>query len=136
MQKRRTNNTTIRLLPKPKRREEFRKRDNWRPITLLNVVTKLNLKLSQTEWKKFYPKYFTHTKPGILKADLSESAYAQLMTQSISPITEKYPASHYLNFKKAYDSLDHEFIQKTLKTFHFGESFMQLFSTLYKNANS
>ena len=41
-----------------------------------------------------------------------------------------------IDFKKAYDSLDHDLILRTLETFNFGESMIQWFSTLYSNANS
>ncbi len=41
-----------------------------------------------------------------------------------------------VDFYKAFDTLNHQFIVKTLNTFGFGERFIDIIGTLYKGCNS
>ena len=46
--------------------------------------------------------------------------------------TTKKEKKKYYNAKKAFDSVDHGYIEKTLKKYGFGRKFRKYFSTLYK----
>ena len=42
----------------------------------------------------------------------------------------------YLDFEKAFDSLEWDYLELVLKVYNFGEDFRTWFSILYKNSNS
>ena len=42
----------------------------------------------------------------------------------------------YLDFEKAFDSLEWDYLELVLKVYDFGEDFRTWFSILYKNSNS
>ena len=131
------NREIIRLIPKPKKKEELKKLDNWRPISLLNVDYKLDSKALANRMEKVLPRIIHSDQTGYIKGRFIGECIRTI--DNVIYLTDHEKRSGialFLDFKKTYDSLDHDFILKTLETFNFGESMIQWFSTLYSNANS
>lgn len=131
------NRGLIRLLPKPKKRKELLKIDNWRPISLLNVDIKIGSKALAIRLEQVLPNIIHSDQAGFVKR-----RFIGECIRSIDDVI--YYTKHksrsgialFLDFKKAFDSLDHSFIKKALNSFNFGQSIIRWFSTMYSNANS
>lgn len=124
----------ITLLDKGKDRTELK---NWRPITLLNVDYKILSKVLAERVKKFLPKLINHNQVGYVKGrnigdNIRTVSDLMFMTrnENIGGILIG------IDFKKAFDSVNWNFLTNTLKHYNFGSSFIKWVSLLYKNSNS
>ena len=111
----------ITCLPKEGKQREFVK--NWRPISLLNVDYKLASTCLSIRFQSVMPKLISGTQSGFLKGrDICES------TRLIHDLLHNTEVDNIpgllimLDFEKAFDTVDRNFIQRTLTFFGFGES--------------
>ncbi len=122
----------ITLLPKEGKDTEDIK--NWRPITLSNCDSKIITKAMSNKMSK------------ILETIIDPSQTAYIPGRSVSDnLSSNYFIKDYcrkkkidsvlisLDAKKAFDSVDHEYIKKTLAAFGFGEHFIRSFEVLYRD---
>ncbi len=121
----------ITLLPKENKDPTDIK--NWRPITLSNCDAKIITKALAMRMAK------------VLESIIDKSQTAYVPGRSVS---NNLRSNFYKNFcrkknedavlisldaKKAFDSVDHKYIERTLKAYGFGAYFILTFKTLYNN---
>jgi hypothetical protein len=118
----------------PKEGKDLRSIKNWRPITLTNCDSKIITKALANRMAK------------VLKDIIHPSQTAYIPDRSVMDnlrsnfFTKNYCEKHKidatlisLDAKKAFDSVDHQYIKRVLKEYGFGEKFIGYFSTLYKD---
>ena len=110
---------------------------NWRPISLLNVDYKLLSKLLAKRMELILPKLIHTNQTGFISG-----RYIGQNIRLLSDIMEfsdskKFPGILlFVDFEKAFDTLEWSFILKTLEAFNFGDNFKKWVSVLYNNAQS
>ena len=114
----------IKLLEKKEKDKRFI--ENWRPISLLNVDTKIISKALAKRLKDVLPDIIAHDQTAYVKGRfIGES------TRLISDILEVTDTFHIEGFimtadiEKAFDSMDHQFLISALRKFGFGEYFIE-----------
>jgi len=118
----------------PKEGKDLRLIKNWRPITLTNCDSKIITKALANRLSK------------VLKDIIHPSQTAYIPDRSVMDnlrsnfYTKNYCEKHKLDAtlisldaKKAFDSVDHQYIRNVLKEYGFGERFIGYFNTLYKD---
>lgn len=125
---------TITLLDKGKDRNQLK---NWRPISLLNTDYKIMSKALANRFTKHLPKLINASQTGFVKGrNISENI------RTLSDIMEYLKDNSQpgilinIDFEKAFDSLNWNFMEITLNKFNFGPSFTQWVKTLYNNISS
>ena len=125
----------IRLIEKPNKDKRFI--SNWRPISVLNVDQKLISKTLAEKLKKVLPFLIDpgHTayvnsrflgKSGRLIADIIETCDLEKL--------EVYLVA--IDFEKAFDFLNHNFLITALEHYGFGNDFIEWIKILPKNQES
>ena len=119
----------IKLLEK--RDKDKRYIENWRPISLLNVDTKI---VSKALASRFLP-----VLPSIISPDQTAYVKGRYIGESIRlisdilDISKKFNVSGYIltvDLQKAFDSIDHTFLLACLEKFGFGNNFITWISIL------
>jgi hypothetical protein len=106
--------------------------DNYRPISLLNVDLKLISHVLAQRLKKVLPKIINVDQTGYVKNRFIGFNLRQI--QDIKDYADIYKiegAIIFVDFTKAFDSLEWNFMLNTLKHFGFNESFINWVKTLY-----
>ena len=106
----------ITLIPKNKRNRWFLK--NWRPISLLGVDYKIASSVIANRIKKVLPKIISETQKGFIKGrKLAENT--RFLFDLIETMDKKNMEGLLLliDFEKAFDSLNWEFIDNSLSFF-------------------
>ena len=107
---------------------------NWRPITLLNVDYKIASKAIATRTKKTLPLIINCDQTGFVKG-----RYIGQNIRLINDILEQTKTGDLsgilllLDFKKAFDTMEWNFIQKSSDLFNFGSSILRWTKTFYTN---
>ena len=124
----------ITLLDKGKDRSLLK---NWRPISLLNVDYKIMSKALANRCKKYLSKLICENQVGFVKGrNITDNI------RSVSDILqflkdEEQPGIMVnIDFEKAFDSVNWEFMLLTLEKFNFGPSLVKWVKTIYKNISS
>ena len=109
---------------------------NWRPIFLINVDTKIASKALAKRLENTLPDLIHYNQNAYVKG---RSIFDAIRTiDDVSEYTKCSDQSGILvtiDFEKAFDSLDHRFLLKVLRTFNFGPSFIQWIRTFYSNVH-
>ena len=125
----------VSLLPKGNKPREFIK--NWRPISLLNVDYKLLSGVLAKRLKSVLPSIISSEQKGFLKT--------RYIGENIRTV---YDLIHYLekqnmtgllllvDFEKAFDSIEWNYVNKLLDMYNFGPHFKKWFNILYKDSCS
>jgi hypothetical protein len=118
----------------PKEGEDTKDIKNWRPITLSNcdskIITKaISLKTSKVLESIIDPSQTAYV-PGRSVADNLQSNFFYKNHCNKNNIDAVLIS---LDAKKAFDSVDHKYIEETLIAYGFGSGFIQIFKTLYRN---
>ena len=125
----------IKLLEKRDKDKRFI--ENWRPISLLNVDTKI---ISKSLASRFLP-----VLPTIISPDQTAYVRGRYIGESIRLISDILESSKILNvpgfmltvdLQKAFDSIDHEFLLACLEKFGFGSNFIAWITILLNNNES
>lgn len=110
---------------------------NWRPISLLNVDYKIGTKALAERLKKQLPNIINENQVGYVQGRkiidnirTIEDIYHYTNTKKMSGILIN------IDFEKAFDSVDWEFLKLTLIKFNFGQSFINWVEAIYRNAKS
>ena len=108
--------------------------DNWRPISLVNVDAKIMSKAIATRIKNVLPNIIHHNQTGFI-----EDRYIGETVRSIFDIMD-FTAKQdipglliFIDFRKAFDSLERNFLQRCLESFNFGPNFIRWVMTFYNN---
>ena len=104
---------------------------NWRPISLLNVDFKILAKLFGLRMKEILPTIISNDQVGYLK-----ERYIGQNIRTIKDVIEICDGNEigilaFLDFEKAFDSIEWNFLAESLKAFNFGENFLKWVSILY-----
>ena len=110
---------------------------HWRPIALLNTDYKIAAKATANRLKIVIPKIVNNDQTGFIKGRfigenirLIEGIINYTATQSI-------PGQLlFLEFEKAFDTVETSFIWKTLEYFNFGSSIINWIKLCYQNIES
>ena len=110
---------------------------NWRPITLLNVDYKILAKVIAKRIESSLPKLINSDQTGFIKG-----RYIGQNVRLLNDLMEYTEANHipgiflFIDFKKAFDTLELAFINKALEFFNFGPVIRRWISLLYCNVES
>ncbi|KAG7496752.1 hypothetical protein JOB18_024398 [Solea senegalensis] len=108
---------------------------NYRPISLLNTDYKILTKALANKLKTVIPGLVHQAQAySIPNRDISDPI---LSTKSaLSQMSNSGGIYLGVDFEKAFDCVEHEFLWATLKQFGFGQSFRKTIQVLYNNAHS
>ena len=113
------------------------KLQNWRPISLLNVDYKIASKTLTMRVEKVIHKLINVDQSGFVKGRFIGDSVRTI--QDLMDYTRYNNISGillFLDFEKAFDSLEHDFILMSLKRMNFGSSFIGAVKALYSNVSS
>jgi hypothetical protein len=120
----------ITCLPKEGKSKFYLK--NCGPISLLNVDYKICASAIALRFKKVLTYLISDTQMGFMKGHFIGEC-----TKLICDIIEKCDESNILlDFEKAFDSVEWNFIRKSLEFLRFGPSIIHWFKTFYHNSES
>lgn len=125
----------ITLLPKKDKIRIFLK--NWRPITLLTVDYKLIAKSLAIRLETILPKYILETQFGYVKDRYIGENIRTVMDINYLCTLKNVPAlAIQIDFEKAFDSINWNFMNRTLTEMGFSDDFLKWVKVLYKNTKS
>ena len=122
----------ITLLEKKDKDKRFPK--NWRPISLINVDVKIASKALAKRLEPILPSLIHHSQTAFIKGRSIFDAVRTIddtLEYAIRNNTSGILVA--IDFEKAFDSLNREFLLKVLEKYNFGTYFMQWIKTLYTN---
>ena len=121
----------------PKEGKDVKEIKNWRPITLSNcdakIITKALSNRVSLVLEDIVDKSQTAYVPGRSVAD---NLRTNFFFKRFSKINKIDSVLISLDAKKAFDSVDHKYIETTLKAYGFGPGFVNVFKILYKEISS
>ena len=124
----------ITLLPKKDKNTLFLK--NWRPITLLNQDYKLIAKALANRIKMQLKSIINSDQTGYVP-DRYIGENINRILNVLELTDDEMPGILMLvDFEKAYDCLDWDFLDKSLDFFNFGDSLRKWIKTMYNNISS
>ena len=125
----------ITLLPKKNKPANFLK--NWRPITLLNCDYKIATKSLASRMRKVLPRIIDYDQTSFLKNRFIGENIRLLDSIINYTNTEQIPGLLlFVDFEKAFDSVEWSFIEKTLKYYNFGPSLIAWIKFFYTDISS
>ncbi|MGL4561575.1 MAG: RNA-directed DNA polymerase [Brevinema sp.] len=125
----------ITLIPKPNKDKNVL--DNWRPITLLNSDYKILAAVYAGRLKPCLEEVISPTQSGFMKGrHISNNIRLVLDLLDYSELVNDDALILFLDFYKAFDTVEHAFMYDALRRFGFGPKFVRTVQTLYKNINS
>ncbi len=111
--------------------------ENWRPISLLNVDYKIASKVIAQRIDDKIPKLIELTQTGFVKgrymADTIRSVHDII---EYSQLTNNGGLLMMIDFKKAFDTLNRNFMFEVLQKMNFGPSFISWIKLFYNNIES
>ena len=125
----------IKLTPKKDSEPYFV--ENWRPITLLNADYKISAKAIANRLQNVLPKIINSDQTGFLKG-----RFIGENIRLIDGLINHTAAANipglllFLDFEKAFDTVEWSFIWKTLGSFNFGSSLISWIKVCYSNIES
>ena len=125
----------ITLLPKKNKPWQYLK--NWRPITLLNCDYKIAAKTIAARLKKVLPHLINNDQTGFLKGRFIGENIR--LINSVIDYAEKQNIPGlllFVDFEKAFDTLEWTFVEKTLSFYNFGEAIKSWIKLFYSNITS
>ena len=100
--------------------------ENWRPISLVNVDTKIMSKVIAARVKKVLPSITHCNQTGYVKDRFIGGAIRSIFDIMDLTAKENIPGLLlFIDFQKAFDSVEWEFLIESLKKFNFGRDFLQ-----------
>ncbi len=125
----------IQCIPKGDKPRQYLK--NWRPITLLNTDYKILSSVLASRMKSVLPSIISSDQKGFLKGRyIGENT--RLVYDLISYLNETRGQGLLLliDFQKAFDTVEWNYIKMVLESYNFGPSFIKWFFILYTGAGS
>ncbi len=118
----------------PKRDKDIRYLKNWRPISLLNTDYKIITKVLALRFEKVLSYIISSDQVGYLKGRfIGQNVRYIIDIMDYLKLNEKSGLIGFLDFEKAFDSLEWSFIFKTLKVLNFGPSIIHWTEVIYKD---
>ena len=111
--------------------------ENWRPISLVNVDAKLMSKVVANRLKRVLPCIIHYNQTGYVQDCYIGETVRSIFDIMAFTVNENVPGMLiFINFQKAFDSLEWDFIFGCLEAFNFGPDFSRWVKTFYKNIQS
>ena len=108
--------------------------NNWRPLTLLSCVYKLFSGVIAARLNQMLPKIISNSQFGFVKGRyIGEAIRTTYDAMEYARNQKRAQILLLIDFKKAFDSLSHKFLQECLKRFGFGENIRTWVEILIKN---
>lgn len=125
----------ITLIPKPGKNPKLI--DNLRPITLLNNDYKILTHIYANRLKTGISQIISETQSGFLKGrSIHNNIRLVLDLLDYSHFIEDDGFILFLDFFKAFDTIEHTFMFRTLELFGLGDNFINMVKLIYKDTNS
>uniref|UniRef100_A0A3B3H9P1 Reverse transcriptase domain-containing protein n=1 Tax=Oryzias latipes TaxID=8090 RepID=A0A3B3H9P1_ORYLA len=125
----------ITLIPKPGK--DARLIDNLRPISLLNSDYKILTNIYASRLKTGLNQIISDTQSGFLKGrSIHNNIRLVLDLIDYNQLIEDDGFILFLDFFKAFDTVEHKFMFQTLEIFGFGPNFISFVQTIYNDTNS
>lgn len=121
----------------PKKGRDKRYINNWRPISMLNTDYKILAKALATRLSHILPSLINPNQTGFVPGRFIGDTVRNI--QAIIDFTQGTGRSALmvsLDFKAAFDSIDHSYLFRAMESFHLGEKFMSWIRTLYTDSES
>ena len=110
---------------------------NWRPISLINVDAKIASKIIATRIVKVLPEIIHANQLGYVKGRFIGEAARSILDVMDYTKKENIPGILlFIDFEKAFDSLNWNFLLRCLDVFGFGPSLIKWVETFYANISS
>ena len=110
---------------------------NWRPISLLNVDAKLASKVIAERMKRLLPGLIHHNQSGYIPGrNISENIRSILDIMEYTKVKKLPGLLLFIDFEKAFDSLEWDFLEKCLEKFYFGPDFRRWVHIFYNDVQS
>jgi exonuclease III len=107
---------------------------NWRPITLSNCDSKIITKALSNRMAKVLGEIIDESQTAYVKGRSIMDNLRSIKFIKEHCIQEEVDSVLIsLDAKKAFDSVDHKYIENTLKNYGFGNRFIRFFRTIYKD---
>jgi len=111
--------------------------ENWGPISLVNVDAKIMPKVIATRIKNVVPSIIHHNQTGFIKDRYIGETVRYIFDIMDYTVDENIPGLLiFIDFQKAFDSLEWNFLFRCLESFNFGSSLIRWVITFYKNIQS
>jgi len=118
----------------PKAGKDLTKIKNWRPISILNVDYKIYAKILANRIKPVLPSIINRDQTGYIQGRLI-GENVRTVKDIIDYFKDKNTESVllFVDFEKAFDSLEWDFLSHSLESFGFGMNFIHYVKTLYSH---
>ena len=118
----------ITLLPKPKSPRELNYIKNWRPITLLNTDYKIFTHVIKNRIALTVPSLISKSQAGFQsgRSTTDNLILMYLVIESFNNNPKKEGLLLQVDYEKAFDSVEHEFIYSTTRKIGFGDALINL----------
>ena len=111
--------------------------ENLRPISLLNVDYKILTKVLANRLEKVLPKIINPDQTGYVKGRYIGENIRLIQDLMFYLEKENSPGiAVFVDFRKAFDTIEWNYLEKALALFNFGPNFLQWFKTIYSNISS
>ena len=108
----------------PKKDKDIRYLKNWRPLSLLNTDYKILTKVLANRLQQVLDEIVSHDQTGYIKNRfIGENIRTIADIIEYTNHNEKSGLIVLLDFEKAFDTINWNFLQNTLCAFHFGNTF-------------
>ena len=125
----------ISLIPKKDKDKKYLK--NWRPISLLNNDYKIVTKALALRLEKVLPTIISPNQTGYVKGRYIGESIRIITDMTSFTKKENIPGiAVFLDFEKAFDSIEWCYLQKCLEVFNFGPQLRQWITVLNNNMSS
>ena len=121
----------------PKKRKNKLYLENWRPISLLNIDYKIVTKTIAGRISKLLPKVIHEDQSGYVKGrNIGQNIRLIKDIMKITALGNIPGMAIFIDFKKAFDSVDWNFLAKALEAFNFGPQIRKWIRTFYTDISS
>ena len=111
--------------------------ENLRPISLLNVDYKILTKVLSKRLEKVLPKLINPDQTGYVKGRYIGENIRLIQDLMFYTEKENLPGiAVFLDFRKAFDTIEWHYLEKALTHFNFGHNFLQWFKILHTDITS
>ena len=111
--------------------------ENWRPISLVNTDAKIISKVITNRIKSVLPSIIHHNQTGYIKDRfIGETVRSILDVMDFTKKEDLPGLLIFIDFQKAFDTLQWNFLSQYLSSFNFGPDFMRWIRTFYNSIQS